>query len=573
MKQIADYLAEAEFSSELYESLQLGMLVVRRDWTVEAWSEVLENWTDTSSEKVVGKKLTDQYPHLLASHVAIQLDSVLQTGTPAILRPPLVPHLLPVAAIGEFANLPMMQEIRIHRISCEPHQALIVLRDVTAERLQREAFHREHDQLISVQQQLRDTNISLQGVTANAIEDAENKKEFLANMSHEIRCLMTPILGYADLLVDDPSSPNVSTAIETIRRNGEHLLGMLDDVLDLSRLDAGKVSLNVESTDPHQIANDVVSMMQARAEAKGLTIRTECAGPVPFAIQTDPIRVRQVLLNLISNSVQFTKAGSITVQIQLANNDPSCRQIAFNIVDTGSGLAPGQVDHLFRAFAHTHDNESGDNHGAGLGLTISRKLARMLGGNISVTSTGPQGTTFQFTVATGSLEGVPLLDHATNQSDTVDRSVGTSAGDSLPPTAAGDQRRPRVLIAEDAHDSHRQICAWLQDAGSEAMLVETGLAAVEEAVAEKEAGRPYDLILLDEKLPLMDGEQAMLRLREAGIRVPVVAMVSTAQAMEPLPLPAGFDDQLAKPLDRESLGAVLRKFTSAASSDPAFYQI
>ena len=413
MKSIADYLADSEFSHEVFESLQLGMLVVQADWTVVAWSGVLEDWTGTPAEDVLATKLIDRHPHIQSSPISDQLDSVLRTGKPTTLSPPLVSHLLPVSARGEYANLPMVQEVSIHRISCEPSQALIILRDITTEQIQRDELQRERDQRISLEQTLHDTSHGIPQAEASADGNDENTAHFLANMSHEIRSLMTPILGYADLLSSDLTPAIVPTAVDAIRRNGEHLLGLLDDVLDLSRLNGGEVSLNLESVDPCRIATDVVTMLKGRAKAKGLSITTQCDGPLPLTIQTDPVRVRQVLLDLISNAVKFTDFGGITIRIQLNDQDPCCPRIAFDVVDTGDGLALDEVEHLFQAFAHAPDTSGNKNsdHGAGLGLTIGRKLAHILGGDVNVNSSGPTGTTFRFTVATGSLEGVPLVIH------------------------------------------------------------------------------------------------------------------------------------------------------------------
>jgi len=564
MKQISDYLSEVEFSPELFESLQLGMLIVRSDWTVVAWSEVLATWTGTAAAEIVGTNLADRYPQLRESHLAIQLESVLRTGNPAVLTPPVVPHLLPVSARGSLATLPMMQETRIHRLATEPCQALIILRDITAEQLQREAFHREHDEFISLQNQLAATNIALQEAAASAERANEQNSDFLANMSHEVRCLMTSILGYADLLADDPKGSNVSATAETIRHNGECLLGMVDDVLDLSRLRAGKAPFHHESADPCQLARDVATMMRSRIQEKGLSLSINCDGELPFAIQTDPTRVRQVLLNLLSNAVKYTETGGISVRIHLVNQDPSLRMIAFDVVDTGSGLDPEHIESIFEPFAHTHGSNVAADHGAGLGLTISQQLAKLLGGNLTVMSTGPQGTMFRFTVGTGSLEGIPLLEH--QAADELELAA-PSAIDQTIPSPRHSLRSRRILVAEDAHESRMFMCALFQEEGAEVTLVENGVAAVEEIQTAIEADRSYHLILMDEQLPLMNGPQTVSRLREAGVKTPIISMKSSdLQGNEECPVPAGCDAQIRKPLDPQALIETACRFVAPLGS-------
>ncbi|REK27649.1 MAG: response regulator [Planctomycetota bacterium] len=553
MKRVADFLAEADFSPELFASLQLGILVARPNWEIVGWNEVLAKWTGISADEVDGVSLIDRYPHLATSHITTQLETVIRTGRPTTLRPPLVPHLLPVSAEGEFGGLPMMQEIRIHRLCEQRGEAVVILRDVTAEQLQREAFHREHDQLVSVQQQLKDANDALQRATTSAAQAGEDKSEFLANMSHEIRCLMTAIMGYTDLLADGLAQGRVGSVVDVIRGNGENLLAMLDDVLDLSRIEAGKIAVHRDASDPGRLVEDVLAMVRQQADKKDLALAVEKSGPIPFTIQTDPTRVRQVLLNLLTNAVKYTETGGVTVRIHLTDPDPTRALLAFDVSDTGIGLDAHEIDHLFDAFAHGLKSGSGREHSAGLGLTISRHLAKLLGGDVRVLRTGPEGSTFRFTVATGSLDGVPLLEH-----------------DELPsqePTTTACVRRARepvggrrVLFAEGGHQGGPAICALKEEPNTEVTLVENGVAAVEEIASAIEHHRPYDLLLLDEQIPLMDAARVALELRQTGIEMPIVAIGpavdKSAGASE---LVGGCDAHLARPLDCAELLDTVRR--------------
>ena len=387
------------------------------------------------------------------------------------------------------------------------------------------------------------------------------KSEFLANMSHEIRTPMTAILGFADMLMEDGdllrAPPRRVEAIRTIQRNGEHLLSIINDILDLSKVEAGKMTFERIATSPLQVVGDVLSLMQVRATAKQLSLEVIWDGPIPETIQSDPTRLRQVLVNLIGNAIKFTEAGGVTLRVGLAADDPANPLLRFVVRDTGIGMTQAQLDTIFAEFAQADTSMTRRFGGTGLGLAISRRFTEMLGGRISVTSKPSEGSTFTFTVATGPLEGVPLI-HA-SQELLVESPVDAQAEETLnldaKPLAGG-----RVLLAEDGLDNQRLIALILQRAGAMVSVVDNGRKAVEKFTVDGSLdgalspNPPYDLLLLDMQMPEMDGYTAAGILRALGNRVPVVALTAHAlQSEREKCLAAGCDDYMTKPVDRVAL--------------------
>ena len=396
-------------------------------------------------------------------------------------------------------------------------------------------------------------------IAAQAAAEAANaaKSEFLANMSHEIRTPMTAILGFADLLAGESDHDAAKRAeyVGTIRRNGEHLLAIINDILDISKIEAGK--LHVESThvDCAELAREVVSLMDVKARAKGLALGVRFASPLPATIVTDPVRLRQILVNLVGNAVKFTEVGAITLSLSC---DREASLLRFDIVDTGIGISASECDRLFGAFEQADASTSRRFGGTGLGLRISRRLAEMLGGRLSVVSTPGRGSTFTVTVGTGDLSGVPFA--------VPDVSLAIAEPHPLPPPPV--QARPleglRILFAEDGPDNQRLIGFQLRKAGANVTIVENGRLAVQALTVGGSLGGPciepppFDVVLSDMQMPEMDGYAATRLLRSLGCRLPIIAV--TAHAMNgdaERCLEAGCDAYATKPVDRERLARTI----------------
>jgi PAS domain S-box-containing protein len=390
----------------------------------------------------------------------------------------------------------------------------------------------------------------------HAAEAATRAKScFLANMSHEIRTPMTAILGFADILLDDLQEPQAREAAEIVKRNGEHLLTIINDILDISKIEAGKIEMEMLAWSPRQIVAEVVSLLHVRADARGLTLVDEYVGPLPETITIDPTRLRQVLLNVVGNAIKFTQSGSVRIVTRLDNPSSVEPKLRFDVIDTGIGIPADRIENLFEPFTQIEASSSRRFEGTGLGLAISRRLARMLGGDITAQSTLGNGSTFTVTVATGPLDAVRLVEYRAEPSPPEEHRILSSR-------EPQERLRCRVLLADDIPDNQRLISSILREAGAEVIIVQNGQEAMDKAMAvwpgrgrrHSDSTQPFDVVLMDIQMPILDGLQATRRLRKEGYTAPIIAL--TAHAMRgdrEKCLDAGCDDYLTKPIDRKKL--------------------
>ena len=391
------------------------------------------------------------------------------------------------------------------------------------------------------------------------------KSEFLANMSHEIRTPMTAILGFSEILSEYPISAEARASIDIVQRNGEHLLTLVDDILDLSKIEAGRMEIEHEPCSPAEVAREVVETMHVRAQAKGLKLSLEEQGPLPPAISTDPRRLRQILVNLVGNAVKFTELGGVHIVARMETNAaegldaPCVPQVAFEVIDTGIGMSNEQTAQLFQPFTQVDTSTSRRFGGTGLGLAISKRLAVALGGDLTVSSQPGQGSTFRLTVAAAPVSHAQLVEspHQTSQP--------ASLTERIPQTFSG-----RILLVEDGPDNQRLITFLLRKVGFEVAVAENGEVALHTVEQAQANGTPFDVILMDMQMPVLDGYQATRELRARGWKRPIVAL--TAHAMKEdrqTCLNAGCDDYLTKPIRRPELLAVIAQQLAHPSNAPA----
>jgi len=382
------------------------------------------------------------------------------------------------------------------------------------------------------------------------------KSEFLANMSHEIRTPMTAILGFADILLDKVTEPEAVDAAHTVRDNGEYLLSLINDILDLSKIEAGKLDVEQVDCSPHHLVADVTSLMRVRATAKGLPLEVRFHGPVPETIQTDPTRLRQILINVVGNAIKFTETGSIQIVARLFNDPHEEPKLQFDIVDTGIGIDEGHFGKLFLPFTQDDNSTTRQFGGTGLGLTISQRLVDLLGGKITVSSTVGKGTTFSVTVSTGPLDGVRLLG---NGAESV---CGTGNVERVTQTNQPLLSR-RILFAEDGPDNQRLIAFFLKKSGAEVMLADNGQIALDLASSAVRENRPFDVILMDMQMPVLDGYSATISLRQQGYEGLIIALTAHTMAGDREKcLQAGCDDYVTKPVDQKKLIALVDQYAS-----------
>jgi two-component system, chemotaxis family, CheB/CheR fusion protein len=374
---------------------------------------------------------------------------------------------------------------------------------------------------------------SLAEAKRSAEQSNQAKSDFLANMSHEIRTPMSAIVGYSELLHAHTSDPDNMACVDAVRRNAQHLIEIINDILDLSKIEAGMLRAELVRMSPAGVVRDVVDGLRLRAAEKSLYLELVHDGPLPATIESDPTRLRQILLNLVGNAIKFTARGGVRVVARLL---PEARLLHIEVVDTGIGIAADQFERLFGAFVQADTSITRRYGGTGLGLAISKRLVELLGGTISVESEPGRGSKFSFSVATGSLDEVPLTEE-----------VPTLTPIPLAPRLT-DQH---VLVVDDRRDMRYLLQTYLEEAGARTASAGDGRAALAAVEASLKEGRPYDAILLDVQMPVMDGLQAAPALRAAGYRGRIIAL--TANAMKgdrERCLEAGFDDYLAKPIDR-----------------------
>ncbi|MFO7904911.1 MAG: PAS domain S-box protein [Pirellulaceae bacterium] len=435
--------------------------------------------------------------------------------------------------------------------------------DLSDQKKTEEELRLSKEQLDGYVVALESANQALEEFNENAQAANQAKSEFLANMSHEIRTPMTAILGFAELLLAEPdlehAPPERVEAIETIQRNGEYLLQLINDVLDLSKIEAGKLDVEQTTCSPTQVLADVACLMQVRAKAKNIPLEIEYASAVPERVQSDPTRLRQILINLVGNAIKFTESGSVRVVAQLVQNGEGAPYLQYDVVDTGIGMNEEQLDKLFQPFTQADSSTTRKHGGTGLGLTISKRLAEALGGSISVTSMPGKGSTFSVTVSAGSLAGIALVENPNQLNDQAKPKPRLDPANSVRLDA-------RILLAEDGPDNQRLISFVLKKAGAEVAVAENGQIACEKALAAREAGTPFDVILMDMQMPVMDGYKATQELHDAGYAGPILAL--TAHAMEGDDTKcrqAGCDDYLTKPIDRPKLLRTIARHLSTST--------
>lgn len=372
----------------------------------------------------------------------------------------------------------------------------------------------------------------------DAAETASRAKSaFLANMSHEIRTPLGAVLGFADLIVD-PQVPPAEKAhfVAAIKRNGELLSSIINDILDLSKIEAGKMQVMTRETTLIEVLTDTKTLLELQAKEKGIELSVTLGPKVPETIKTDALRLRQILINIIGNAIKFTSKGKVDVTVKLEKNSEGKELLAFVVCDTGRGISEDQVEKLFAPFSQADFTLTRKFGGTGLGLVLSKRFAHLLGGDVVLTQTKlGEGSTFTITIDPGHIQ-------ATHPHEDSKAKLATPQKD-LPLDGI------RVLLAEDSPDNQVLVTLFLKLAGATIDIASNGKEATEKAHQGK-----YDVVLMDLQMPVMDGFEATAQLRKEGYRGKIIAL--TAHALnedKERTLQSGFDDHISKPVKRENL--------------------
>lgn len=388
--------------------------------------------------------------------------------------------------------------------------------------------------------------------------EAENrsKDRFLAHLSHELRTPLSSILGYTELLMQSEKNQHAHNELGVIYRNGKHLLSLLNDVLDLSKIAADKLELNCCDVNLDSLMADVYTLMRVSAVDKGLSLRFESQQALPLIINSDATRLRQILINIINNAIKFTNQGEIVVRAWTAWVNER-EMLFFSIKDTGLGIAPEKQALIFKPFEQIADVESRDVGGAGLGLAICSELLTRMQGSIELESTQGVGSEFTLSIYPGNIRDVErqLLTFDSNPDCHQKLTTLSTSG--------------RVLVVDDLKDLRILVGHMIASTGADVEYAENGKHAIEKVAAAEQAGKAFDIIFIDLHMPVMGGKEATIELRKMGYKEPIIALTAATMKGVKSELSAlGFNDMIAKPVDSGLLYQVLNHYICQGKTEP-----
>ncbi len=391
------------------------------------------------------------------------------------------------------------------------------------------------------------------GANEIVVKASKAKSDFLSNMSHEIRTPLTAVIGFSETLLDSDQSMHTRiNTIKTIIRNGKHLLSLINNILDLSKIEADKIEIEKINIDPFKILTEVSSLLSSLAVEKNIDFKINYLSELPKHFKSDPVKLKQILINLASNAIKFTEKGSVTINVKLLKEQ---QKISFEVEDTGIGLKPEQLNKLFKSFSQADSSTTRKYGGTGLGLVLSKRLAELLGGTIVVESQFGIGSRFQVTIETDSLHNIELINEQGYAHFTSQENVEVKT----PPIKFTGE----ILLAEDTPDLQRLIALYLRKTGANVTVVENGKLAVEQAL-----NKEFDVIFTDIQMPVMGGIEAVKIMRKQGYKKPIIAL--TANVMEKnklICIQAGCDGFVSKPVNRNKLIEVAAKYLQPAHEE------
>ncbi|MCC7544640.1 MAG: PAS domain S-box protein [Aquabacterium sp.] len=419
-------------------------------------------------------------------------------------------------------------------------------RDITEIHQARLALQHHQEQLEAVvQQRTAELNLARQ----EAEQLAQVKSEFLANMSHEIRTPLNGVLGLAQLGLQDTTSPSAQHLFGQIVQSGRLLLGVVNDILDFSKIEAGKLQTEAIPVNLRELLDRALAPIRQRAHDQGLTVDLHLASDLPICIESDPLRLEQILLNLLTNAIKFTRTGGITLRAQRHD-----KRVLIQVSDTGIGMTDEQLANLFTPFTQADNSTTRRYGGTGLGLTITKRLVELLGGDIQVRSQAGQGATFEISL--------PLTEAPAPAADTLLPAPPPKLASHSP--VGSRLQGLRILAAEDNPVNQLVLGEFLRLEGAVATFVDTGQAAIDHV--RHHLPRDFDLILMDVQMPLVDGYEATRQIKAMAPDLIIIGQTAHAMQEERQKcLQAGMADMIVKPLDLDKVVQTIRQHVSRAS--------
>ncbi len=395
-------------------------------------------------------------------------------------------------------------------------------------------------------EELINNNKKLKKVSKQALEATRTKSEFLAIMSHEIRTPLTSIVGFAEVLADRSTHIEDRVSItKTIIKNSVHLLRIINDILDISKIEANKMDFEKVDFSPVELISDIEELIKSQFTGKGIKFYIEYEFPLPNAVCNDSLRIKQILLNLCSNALKFTKAGKVCIKIHC---NVEKELIYFTVIDSGIGLTIEQIDKIFHAFIQADSSTTREYGGTGLGLSLSKQFAEKMGGTITVENLHGIGSQFCVSISTGAIDKQQLIvgdPELPEKTDYIKYQYDYSY-----------HVKGSILVVEDNLDNQQLLSILFHDIGAEITYAENGQQAI-----DKVYNKTFDLILMDMQMPVMGGIEATKKLRESNYKKPIIAITANAMKSDyDMCIEAGCDDFLTKPVNKEKLFQVIYKY-------------
>ncbi|MBF0125961.1 MAG: response regulator [Magnetococcales bacterium] len=519
----------------------LGLVILDPEQRVVYWNRWLERASGILREQTLGRGLTGIFPTLAKSRLQLAVTDALRRGLSNLLSPKLNPFPFPLLHDASMRAMDQMILIKpLMPVNMARHCSIQIL-DVTS------ASSRDH--------RLRETARGLKLAKSNADLANQAKSLFLANMSHEIRTPLNAILGMAELLQNATDLQEARQQAKVIQNSGHYLLTLINDVMDFSKIEAGELTLEQLTFPPASLLAEICDHCAREAHARNIDFFYHAVPELPTLVRGDPTRLRQILLNLLSNALKCTSRGEVNLRVGVQGVTPNHLRFSFQVRDTGIGMDPNQIERLFKPFTQADESTTRTFGGVGLGLAITRSLVQLMGGTIQVESAPGQGSLFQVELDLG----LVMADHDAPADRRAD--VGSPAEPATGPASSG----IRLLVVEDDETNRNVLQSQLRFQGIVPDMANNG----EEALVMLACNR-YDLVLMDCQMPRMDGFSACRQFRSlespTAPRTPIVAL--TAHAMKgdrERCLAAGMDDYLSKPVR----GATLRQTIERWVAKPA----